>query len=72
MFGDDRPVYTKQLGHSLLGSPNGFVLIQHLYAIHLPLGNKGEKLRSAVPYFKFLCHDAMGISCHEFKGNANE
>ncbi len=72
MLGDDRSINTKQFSHRLLGSPNVFVLVEYLYAVFLTLCDEGKELRRTISYFKFLCHDAMGISCHEFKGNANE
>ena len=40
--------------------PNGFILIQYLYAALLTFGKEGKEFCRAVPYFKILRHDSFG------------
>ena len=70
MFCNNSPVNIKQFSHRLLGSPNVFVFIEYLYAILLPLGNKGKELCRTVPYLEFFSQNYCTVS-HKCKDMEN-
>lgn len=70
VFADSRNSDVKQFSHRLLGSPNVFVLVEYLYAILLPFGNKCKEFCRTVPYLEFFSQNYCTIS-HKCKDMEN-